>query len=245
MKTEIINYTVDGKTFKGFVAYDPTIKEKRPGILVAHAWQGQDNFAKEKAKELAGLGYVGFAADVYGDGVSVDSNEKAEELMAPLFKDRASLRKRIVAAYEALRKLPYVDPKRIGAIGFCFGGLTVIELLRSGADLHGVVSFHGLLGFDMGKMKAKAEPNAKKLNGPILILHGHDDPLVSTAHIQGIQKELTDAGVDWQMHIYGHTSHAFTNPQANDKNLGLIYNQKAAKRSWQSMINFFQETLAP
>ena len=149
------------------------------------------------------------------------------------------MQKRIIASYETLIKQPGVDKSRIGAIGFCFGGLTVIELLRSGTPVKSVVSFHGVLG----NAGAKTVPIATNIKGSILILHGYDDPLESTSDVLNTQKEFNEAGIDWQMDIYGHTSHAFTNPQSHDIVKGLIYNEKANKRSWIAMKNFFEETL--
>jgi dienelactone hydrolase len=238
MNHKFIDYQCNGKNFKGYVSYPDTKQERSPAVLVAHAWRGQDDFARNKADELAKMGYIGFAADVYGDGISVNTDEEATALMKPLLKDRSELRQRIVVAYETLSKLPHVNSSKIGVIGFCFGGLTAIELLRSGVDLRGVVSFHGLFNKDANL------PNAAKLKGSLLMLHGHDDPLVSAEDIAAIQKEMTEAAVDWQLHIYGHTSHAFTNPEVNDPVKGLLYNAKADRRSWQSMTNFFQEAFA-
>ena len=145
----------------------------------------------------------------------------------------------MIAAYETLINQAGVDQSRIGAIGFCFGGLSVIELLRSGTPVKSVVSFHGVLG----NTGAKTVPIAKNIKGSILMLHGYEDPLVPINDVLNIQKEFNDAGVDWQMDIYGHTSHAFTNPQAHDTKKGLIYNEKINKRAWLAMKNFFEETL--
>lgn len=241
MLEEKVAYTAGKTSCQGFLAYDSSFKEKRPAVLVAHAWMGQDDFARQKARHLAKLGYVGFAADIYGNGVSVTTPEEAEKLMSPLFMDRRLLRERIVGAYEALKSLSPVDDNRMGAMGFCFGGLTVIELLRSGVSLRGVVSFHGVLGDARGGVKAQTVPIASPISGALLILHGHDDPLVSPEDIRRIQAEMTEAEVDWQMHIYGHTVHAFTNPAVTDAKTGFAFNSKANFRSWQSMRNFFEE----
>lgn len=241
MEISSIDYILEGKLFKGYMAVEPDSGQQRPAILIAPAWQGQDEFSKEKARELAKMGYVAFVADLYGNGMYAEKPEEAKALMNPLFVDRKTLRARIVAAYEKLKTLPYVDTQRIGAIGFCFGGLTVIELLRSGMDVKGVVSFHGVLGETKGELKAQTVPLATPILGALLILHGHEDPLVSQADVTSIQNEFTHAGVDWQMHIYGHTKHAFTNPQAHDQTSGLVFNLKASKRSWKAMTNFFKE----
>lgn len=239
MIREEIPYTVNGKTFNGFLCYHDGISGQRPAILVAHAWRGQDDFARSKAEDLANLGYIAFAADVYGIPHSVESDTDAYELMAPLFVDRAQLQQRIIAAYEQLKSHPLVDPSRVGAIGFCFGGLTVLELLRSGCGVSGVVSFHGVLGDYLGDMPAKTVTISPKASGRILILHGHDDPLVNSQDILRMQNELTSARIDWQMVIYGHTVHAFTNPAADQVKIGLVFQEAAARRAWQAMRTFF------
>jgi len=240
MERETVEYRCGDLRCKGHFVYNEIVKEQRPAILVAPAWKGLDKFAKEKADELARNGYVAFAADIYGEGKVVESNEEAKALMEPLYKNRAELRRRIAAAYETLKELPRVDKGNIGAIGFCFGGLTVIELLRDGADIKGAVSFHGVLG----NMGASVAHNAEKIHGALLMLHGHDDPMVSDSDISTIQKELTQAGVDWEMDIYGGTSHAFTNPNADDKELGLLYNEKSSGRAWKAMHRFFNEVFS-
>lgn len=244
MKHEKISYQIDDRSYNGYWAFptgeDPTVQQ-RPAILVAHAWMGQDHFARQKADALAELGYIGFAADVYGEGKTASNAEEAESLMLPLFQDRSLLQKRIRAALDIVRQHPGVDPSNIGAIGFCFGGLTVIELLRSGADMKGAVSFHGVLGNKIGNTQAKTVPIAQSIKGSLLILHGHEDPLVSAGDIAHMQKELSDAKVDWQMNIYSHTSHAFTNSEAHDKEHGLMFQPLSSERAWWAMIHFFSE----
>lgn len=241
MHKETVSYREGSTELLGHLVYDKKSNEKRPAVIIAHAWRGLDQFAKNKAEELAALGYVAFCADLYGAGKTAATNEEALALMSPLYQDRELLQSRIKAAYSLISSHPLVDKANIGGIGFCFGGLTIIELFRSGVDLKGVVSFHAVLGTEKGEMHAKTMPIAKNIKGSILILHGHDDPLVSAGDIKAIQDELTEANIDWQMHIYGGTSHAFTVPQANDKTLGLIFNPKASARSWQSMVQFFNE----
>lgn len=241
MITETIDYSCKGVKLTGQLVYSGDVTVKRPGVIVAHAWRGQDDFARQKAHDLAEIGYVGFAADVYGSGILAKNDDEALQLMLPLFKDRELLRERINAAVEVLQNHPKVDPATLGAIGFCFGGLTVIELLRSGADVSGVVSFHGLLGNTLGEVKAKPAPLAEKIRGSILILHGHDDPLVSAEDVQKIQEELTRVNADWQMNIYGHAVHAFTNPEAQDLTKGMSFDIKANMRSWMAMCDFFDE----
>ncbi len=248
MKQEFISYEIAGKPFKGYWAF-PEAKEKGekgikspfPAIIVAHAWMGQDPFARQQAERMARLGYIGFAADLYGEGKVAANEKEATELMLPLFQDRALLQKRIQAAFEVVRRHPDVDRSKIGGIGFCFGGLTIIELLRSGADVRAVVSFHGVLGRQMWHIQAKEVSIAQSIKGSLLILHGYEDPLVSAEDIAATQKEFNEAGVDWQMNIYGHTAHAFTNPEMHHQEKGLVFQPLSAKRAWRAMENFFEE----
>ena len=178
---------------------------------------------------------------VFSPHGAVDYEDSVLAHMMPLFLDRLLLQSRLKAAFQKLSEYPLVDAKRIGAIGFCFGGLCVLELLRSGVPVRGVVSFHGVLGNKMGDKQAKTVPIANHINGSALILHGHDDPLVSNEDISALTKELTQAKIDWQFMHYGHTSHAFSNPEANNAASGMLYNEAAARRSWLAMINFFNE----
>lgn len=238
--TKSIDYEVDGKPYKGFLACNQEDGKTLPGILIAHAWMGLDDFAKNKAIELAKMGFAAFACDVYGEGTSVTTKEEATELMLPLYKDRKELQKRINGSFDIMKNFECVDQDKTGAIGFCFGGLTVLELLRSGADCKRLVSFHGVLSDQMGDVQAQRPANAT-MSGSILFLHGHDDPLMSTSDIQNVLKELSDSQVDWQFHAYSGTKHAFTNPDAKDSSMGLMYNPLSEKRAWQAMQNFFKE----
>ncbi|MBA3722744.1 MAG: dienelactone hydrolase family protein [Parachlamydiaceae bacterium] len=245
MHEEAITYSIDDKKFVGIlVSPDKNNKIKRPAVIVAHAWMGRDEFAVQKARELAALGYIGFAADLYGDAQVVNTSEAAVALLTPLALDRATLQKRIGAAFNTISQNVFVDSKKIGGIGFCFGGLTIIELLRSGLPVRGVASFHAVLGTQRGEQKAKTVPIAKNIKGSLLILHGYNDPLVSEQDVLNTQKEMDDAKVDWQMNTYGHTSHGFMNPQLNDVTNGLIYNPQACNRAWRAMCNFFEEIFA-
>lgn len=240
MKETAIPYEAADIQAEGFLVFDDKSKAPKPAILVSHAWYGQDDFARNKAKELAKLGYVGFAIDLFGNRKNAANDDEAGSLIKPLFLDRKKLQERIIAAYDFLSQQPQVDQSRIGAIGFCFGGLAVLELLRSGTPIKSVVCFHAVLG----KSGAKTVPIATNIKGSILILHGYEDPLVSQEDVWNVQKELNDAGVNWQMDIFGHTSHAFTNPRAHDTAKGLVYNEKTSQRAWIAMKNFFAETLA-
>ena len=231
MKTETVSYQATDVELEGYVAFPDA--ENAPLVLIAHTWAGKDEFVHKKAEDLAELGYVGFAVDMYGNGkVGADTAEN-ESLMTPLVGDRNMLKDRIVSALHYGKSLPGVDPNRTAAIGYCFGGLVALDLARSGEDLQGVVSFHGLLmGSDISETGIKAK---------VLALHGERDPMVPLEMVDAFQKEMTKAGADWQLHSYGGTYHAFTNPDANDANLGTQFNKSANERSWQSMQNFLNE----
>lgn len=232
-----LNYLDGDVVLEGFFAYDDSIATRHPAVLISHAWGGRDNFVMEKAKKIAELGYFALALDMYGQGKTGKNPEENSLLMLPFMSDRALLQKRITAALSAVKLLPWVDDSKIAAIGFCFGGLCVLDLARTGVDIKGVVSFHGLLNppdnLQNPKIKAK-----------VLVLHGHDDPMVPVQDVLNLQQELTAAGADWQLHSYGHTLHAFTNPLANDPAFGTVYQANADKRSWQSMVNFLAEIFA-
>ena len=229
-----VDYLDDDAVLEGFFAYDDALEGRRPAVLISHAWAGRDEFVADKAKKLAELGYVGFALDVYGKGNRGNSIEENSQLMQPFMDDRAKLQKRITAALSAVRLLPWVDDQMIAAIGFCFGGLCVLDLARTGVDLKGVASFHGLL----------IPPDnlvATNIKAKVLVMHGNDDPMVPVDHVVALEKELTDAGADWQIHVYGNTLHAFTNPVANDPGFGTVYNSVADNRSWKSLVAFLKE----
>ncbi len=245
MRHEEITYTIDSKIFKGYLVLpNVTYQHPWPAVLVAPAFWGRDDFACEKARALAALGYIAFVADMYGDAKVTTNPLEAGAWMTPLFKDRAELQKRIRAAFDQLISRHEVDKSKMGAIGFCFGGLGVLELLRSGAPVKGCVSFHGALADQMGGNKAKTVPIAKDIKGAFLALHGYKDPLVSNADLDKLEKELSAANIDWEINIYGLAAHAFTNPIANDPKTGMAYEPKTNARSWAAMKNFFEEMLS-
>ena len=231
MKTEEVNYLVQDKQFKAFVAYPE--QQNSPLVLIVHTWAGRDEFVQNKAIELAQEGFVAMAVDMYGDARVGASTEENQSMMAPLIEDREKLKSVITAAVETGKQLEGVDTSKIAAIGYCFGGLVVLDLARSGIDINGVVSFHGLL---MG-----SDISDKGIQAKVLVLHGERDPMVPLSMIDEFQQEMTEAQADWQLHSYGNAYHAFTNPDANDPDFGTQYNQNADKRSWQSMKNFFSE----
>lgn len=232
-----VNYLDDDTLLQAFFAYDDSMEGRRPAVLIAHTWAGRDEFVNNKARQLAELGYVAFALDMYGQGTLGTSLEENAALMQPFIDDRQKLQRRIDAALYAVRLLPWVDDSKVAAIGFCFGGLCVLDLARMGADVKGVVSFHGLL--NAPEKKADKPASAK-----VLALHGHDDPMAPDEMVSAFCQEMTDLQIDWQLHQYGNTVHAFTNPNANNSDMGTVYNGIADKRSWQAMQNFLTEIFA-
>ena len=232
--TLIYKSTHNDTPLHGFYAYDTSFSGKRPVVIVAHDWSGQNDFAKEKAKKLAKMGYVGFALDMYGHGKTGETKEEKMALLSPVVQDRPLVAARIKAAVDAAKSLSDVDSTKIAAIGFCFGGLCVLDLARTGEAISGVVSFHGLLG-------APEHQTSPKIHAKVLVLHGQDDPMAPHEHVQTFAKEMTKAQADWQFHIYGNTKHAFMNPQANDPELGLIYNAQTCHRAWNLAECFLKE----
>ena len=229
-----VAYQQDDTVLQGYLAYDSALKGSRPGVLVVHEWWGLNDYAKMRARQLAEMGYVALAADMYGDGwVTQDPQEAARR--AGSLKGTPLMRKRARAGLKALARQKLVDPKRLAAIGFCFGGTTVLELAFSGADLAGVVSFHG------GLIPARPG-DLKNIKAKISVLHGADDPHVQAEDIAAFQEALRQAGADWQMIYYGGAVHTFSNPGAgSDKSTGSAYDARTAHRSWQQMQLFFQE----
>ncbi|MFA6243137.1 MAG: dienelactone hydrolase family protein [Candidatus Hydrogenedentales bacterium] len=236
IKTESVEYKDGDTVLEGYVAYDDASTAKRPGILVVHAWWGLGNQSKNTATRLAELGYVGFAVDMYGKGVLATAREDAMKLSGPFRDDRALMRGRVKAALDTLRKNPLVDTTKLAALGYCFGGTTVLELARSGEPIQGVVSFHG------GLNTPNAD-DAKKIKAKVLVLHGADDPAVAQDEVLAFQEEMRKAQVDWQMIAYGGAVHSFSDPEANSPPTSL-YNEKAARRSWEAMKQFFAEIFA-
>jgi dienelactone hydrolase len=236
--TKTVPYQDGTANLVGYLAYDDA-KAQAPGVLIVPQWMGLTDYERGRARQLAELGYVAFCADVYGGGqVAKDTTEAGA--LAGKFRtgDRAVFRSRLRAALEALRASPSVDAKRCAAIGYCFGGTGVLELARSGADVLGVVSFHG--GLD------SANPaDGKNIKAKVLVLHGADDPFTPKADIAAMEKELKDAAVDYQLVFYSGAVHAFTQQMAgNDPSRGAAYNERADRRSWIAMKDFFAEIFA-
>ncbi len=232
LQNRFIEYSDGDQLYEAYVCWDDS-RAPGPGILVLPTWMGRDNFTHEKADKLAALGNVGVAVDIYGKGRGPASLDEAPEWMMPLKQDRATLQVRLHAAVDALAALPEVADGQIAAMGFCFGGLCALDLARTRPGLKAAASFHGLLGrpenLPMAEIKAK-----------VLIMHGWDDPMAQAEAVLAVAKELTEAGADWQIHAYGHTVHAFTNPKAATE--ATHYKESADRRSWQALENFLAET---
>jgi len=239
--TKPVSYEQAGVKLEGFISYDDMFKGKRPGVLVVPEWWGLNDYIKGRAEQVAQLGYVAFSVDMYGGGTSTTDPAKAKELSGP-FYGKPLMAERAQAALDQLLKNDLVDPKRVAAIGFCFGGSTCQALAYSGAPLVGIVSFHG------GPIPATPEAAAKN-KAKFLILHGAVDPFTTPEALAAFQKSLEDGKIDYQLISYANAVHAFTNPSADkiSKEAGLPgigYNEPAARRSWKQMRVFFDEIFA-
>jgi dienelactone hydrolase len=238
IQTDSVKYRQGDTVLEGYLAWDDARQERRPAVVIVHQWKGLTDYEKQRAKMLARLGYVAFAADIYGKGVRASDAQEAGKLAGKYKNDLPLLRARAQAAVDHIKSHKLVNSNQVAAIGYCFGGTTVLELARSGADVQGVVSFHGGLGTSLpaGKGEVKAR---------ILVLHGADDPFSPAAEVAALQKELTDAGADWQLVMYGGAVHSFTDWNAGaDNSRGAAYNERADKRSWADMQQFLDELFA-
>ena len=234
IQTRTIDYQDGDIDLQGYLAWDDAVEGKRPGVMISHAWAGRSDFENGKAEALAKLGYVGFALDNFGSGILGTNTEENSALIQPFLDDRAMLQGRMQIALEVLKGLDEVDASRVAAIGFCFGGLCVLDLARIGTDIRGVVSFHGLFG-------SPGNTAGNKIRAKVLALHGWDDPMAPPDQVISLAEELSGMGADWQIHGYGNTLHAFTNPQANDPEFGIVYSPDADRRSWNAMQDFLTE----
>jgi dienelactone hydrolase len=232
---KVVAYRDGDTALEGILGSDDGVSGKRPGVLVIHDWWGVGPYVNKRVEQLAALGYVALAADIYGKGVRPATMDEAAEIANRYKANRSLLRSRAYAGLKALKDNSSVNMKRMAAIGYCFGGTAVLELARSGADAAGFVSFHGGL-------QTPTPDDAKNIRGKVLVLHGADDPFVPQPEVLAFQEEMRKAHVDWQMVVYGGAVHSFTNPDAGlDPSTGAAYNEKADKRSWQAMKTFFQE----
>jgi dienelactone hydrolase len=234
-KIEPVEYKQGDTVLDGYIAYDAGAKGVRPGVVIVHDWMGVSDYVKMRAEQIVKLGYVAFVADIYGKGVRPKDSQEASQLAGKFRSDRPLLRARAQAAMDELKKRSFVDPNRVGAMGYCFGGGTVLELARSGANLAGVISFHG-------NLDTPNPDDAKNIKGKVLVLHGADDPYVPAQVVQAFQEEMRKAKADWEFVAYGGAVHAFTQKAAgDDPTKGAAYNASADLRSYARMVTFFQE----
>jgi dienelactone hydrolase len=240
MVAKPVGYKVGGKEMQSVLVYDDAVKTPRPGLVMAPDWLGMNDNQIALAKQIAGKDYVILVADVYGVDMRPKTPDEAGNATKTMYEHRADLRARINGALDQLKKQvgnAPLDGTHWGAFGFCFGGATVLDLARSGADVGGVVSFHGNLSTDDPSM-------AKKIKAKVLALHGADDKFESPEQIAGFQKEMRDANVDWQFHIFAGAVHCFAIPTADGSVPGCLYNERAAKRGLAQMHLFFNEVFA-
>lgn len=229
IRGEVIEYKQGATVLEGYLAYDDSIKGKRPGVLVVHDWLGVGPYVRARAQQLASLGYIAFAPDIYGKDIRPVDNKEAAKVSNELKNDRMLLRLRVNAGLDILRNHPLTDPDKLGAIGYCFGGMTVLELARSGANIAGVVSFHGNLD---------TPADTSSIHTKVLVLHGAEDPVVPPAQVAAFENEMRKANVDWQLNVYSGAAHNFTNPNSP------AYNRQVDKRSFEAMKAFFKEIFA-
>jgi dienelactone hydrolase len=238
IKSQVIEYNDGNTVLEGFLAYDDANAKPRPGVLLIHDWMSVSDYAKSRAKQLAELGYVAFAADIYGKGVRPADAKEAGGLAGKYKGDRALYRSRLKAGLAQLNASKFVAPGQVAAIGYCFGGTGVLELARMGGDVKGVVSFHGGLS-------TPTPDDAKNIKCPVLVLHGADDPFVKADEVAAFKSEMEKAKVKYEFVAYPGAVHSFTRPDAgNDNSKGAAYNESADKKSWAAMKKFFGKIFA-
>jgi len=239
VQTQVIEYKIGDDAFEGYLAFDDAVAGKRPGVVVYHDWMGVGPYVKGRCDQLAALGYVAFAGDMYGKGLRPADAKEASQMAGKAKADRKTMRARAAKALEVLRAQPQVDASKVAAMGYCFGGTTSLELARSGADVAGVISFHGGL-------ETPIPAAAGAVKARVLALHGADDPYVPDKEVAAFEAEMRTSGADWQLVKYGGSVHSFTHAGAGtDNSKGAAYNEKADKRSWQAMKDFFTELFGP
>lgn len=236
IKTEPVEYQQGGVTLEGALVYNDAVKGQRPGVLVVHQWKGLTDYEKKRAAMLAELGYAAFCVDIYGRGIRPATAQDAGAEAGKYKRNRPLLRDRVNAGLETFRKQAVVDPKHVAAIGYCFGGTTVIELARKGADVAGVVSFHGALD-------SPTPADGKNIKCKVLACHGADDPFVPAKDVEAFENEMRNGSVDWRLIKYGGAVHSFTDWNADGSMAGAKYDEKADKRSWEDMKAFLAEVL--
>lgn len=238
--SKVIAYKDGDVELEGYLVYDDAIEGQRPGVMVVHEWWGLNDYARKRANMLAELGYVAFAADMYGKGVLVNNPKDASKLATGVRSDRAAWMKRAALGLEQLKAAKQTDPKRLAAIGYCFGGSTVLNMALDGMDLAAVVSFHGALPNDLTVEQAKG------IKGTMLICHGARDNFIKDEVIQKFRAVLDEAATDYLFEYYGGAVHSFTDPDADKAGVaGLAYDRRSDLRSWASMRQIFEEKFGP
>lgn len=235
--TKVVEYKHGDTVLEGYIAHDNSMTGKRPGVLVIHEWMGHGPYARFRAEELAKLGYVAFAVDMYGKGVVAKNHEEAGKLAGIYKNDRSLMRARAKAALDFFVKQPEVNPKKVAAIGYCFGGTTALEMARANFSLNGVASFHGALDTPQPEKTKRIKPK-------VIVFHGADDSFVASS-IPAFEQEMKKGKADWQFVSYSGAVHSFTVKDAgNDPSKGMAYNANADKRSWQALIDFLAEVFS-
>lgn len=234
LKEEVVTYISEGVTLKGFVVYDENQSGKRPAILVVHEWWGLNEYAKSRAKQLASMGYIAMAVDMYGGGTTALNPQQAQELATPFYKNPQLGKNRLDAALNKVKEFSQTDPNKIVAIGYCFGGSVVLNSAKLGADLKGVVSFHGGL--------AGVQVNKELLKAKILVCHGGADKFVPEKDVIHFKHSLDSIGAEYTFKVYANATHAFTNPESTKTgkqfNMPIEYNESADRASWIEMQKF-------
>jgi dienelactone hydrolase len=235
--TRTVEHVLDGETFENCFVFDEAKSGRRPTVLVFHAWEGRSADQEKFAKRLTEWGYAALAVDLFGKGKHGKTTEECQALMTPLASNRALLRTRVLKAVDVAQDQAEADTAKLGAIGFCFGGLCALDLARAGGNVMGVASFHGILA-------PPGLPIADPVHSKVAVFHGWDDPFASPDQVVAFTKELTDAKADWQLHAYGGAKHAFMHETANNPQMGLIYDAKTAARAWNTLQLFLADVFA-
>jgi len=236
LSERLVDYSLEGKPHQGLLVFDDAAKAPAPTVLVFHAWDGRGEAMDATAHRVAGLGYNAFAVDLYGKGIVGKSTEECQALMTPLVTDRARLRAMLLETVATAAGLAEVDEAKIAAIGFCFGGLCVLDLARAGAPVTAVASFHGLF-------TPPGLTSTTPIGPRVIAFHGWDDPMAPPDSVVAFGEEFTNGNADWQLHAYGSTMHGFMMEEANMPAMGIQYNAVSAARAWATLTGFLAETL--
>jgi dienelactone hydrolase len=238
IKGEEVTYQADGTTLKGYLAYDDAVQGRRPGVIVVHEWWGHNDYVRRRARMLAELGYTALAIDMYGDGKKAEHPDQAGEFASQVMKNQDVAKKRFMAGLDFLKNQPQTDPEKMAAIGYCFGGATVLNMARQGVDLDGVASFHGSLA-----TSTPAQPGQVKAK--VLVLHGADDSFITPEQVTAFKQEMDKAGADYEFIAYPGATHGFTNPDADELaqefHMPIAYNAEVDQKSWEKMKDFFDK----